>query len=111
MPTVFCRGCSKEIHAAASHYPHCRAPQGGLTAEVQGSPWLAIVGLVLATLAILCARQVEFLDHDQIVGTGALSSLGLAACAINLHQNRSGKGMACTAAVLPAVSLLVFIGS
>lgn len=111
MPMVFCRACGKEIHAAALDCPHCGAPQAGLAAGVQGSPWLAIVGLVLAILSTLCALQVDSFDHDQIVGAGALASLGLTAGAINLQQNRSGKGMASTAVVLSAVSLLVFIGS
>ena len=111
MHMVFCRGCSEQIHAAASHYPHCRAPQTSLAARVPGFPWLAIVCLALAILSTLCTHQVDSFDHDQIVGADALSSLGLAAGVINLRQNGSSKGMASTAAVLPAVSLLVFIGS
>jgi hypothetical protein len=111
MPTVFCRGCGKEIHAAALHCPHSGTPQACLAARVRGFPWLAIVCLALAILSTLCALQVDSFDQDQIVGAGALASLELAAGAINLHKNGSSKGMASTAAVLPAVSLLVFIGS
>ena len=108
---VFCRDGGKVIHAAVLHCPHCGAPQAGLATRVPGFPWLAIVCLALAILSTLCTHQVDSFDQDQIVGAGALARLGLAAGVINLQQNGSSKGMASRAAVLPAVSLLVFIGS
>lgn len=108
---AFCRGCGKEMHETAPHCPECGAPQVSRGAAASDSSWLAISSLVSAILAGICALQVETFDHDQITGGVALSVIGLVSGAINLQQKRPGKGLAITAVVMSAVSLLVLIGS
>jgi hypothetical protein len=108
---VFCRGCGKEIHNSAPLCPHCGAPQIQAAGVTSGPLWLAIVSIVLAVLAAICAVQVNSFDRDQLVGGSAIALVALAAGAINLQQKKPGKGISVTAVIVSAVSFFILIGS
>ena len=107
---VFCRGCGKEIHDTAPLCPHCGAPQTQAAGVASGSLGLAIIGIVLAILAAICAVQVNSFDRDQLIGGSAIALVALAAGAINSQQKKPGKGLSVTAIVVAAVSFLILIG-
>lgn len=111
MSMVFRRGCGKEIHNFALLCPNCGAPQTRIASSTNGPLWLAIVSIVLAVLAAICAVQVNSFDHEQLAGGSAIALVALTAGAINLQQKKPGKGISVTAIAVAAVCFLVLIGS
>ncbi|OUM04836.1 hypothetical protein BW686_24460 [Pseudomonas syringae] len=114
MAMVFCRGCAKEIHETALSCPQCGASQVSATPVKPpgdaGSPWMAIVSLVLSIVCTLALFDDGEWDLDTIVGLGMFSIAGLVLGIISINKKKPGNGIAIAGTVLSAVSLLIFLG-
>lgn len=76
MAMVFCRACAKEIHETAPTCPQCGANQQLTIAATNGagSPWLAILSLVLGVICVLSLFDNSEWDRDTVFGLGTFSN-------------------------------------
>lgn len=112
MAMVFCRACAKEIHETAPTCPQCGASQHvaiAATSDV-GSPWLAILSLILGILCVLSLFDDSEWDRDTLIGLGALSVTGLICGIISINQKKSGNNLAISGVVLSAIATFIFVG-
>ena len=113
MAMVFCRGCAKELHETAITCPQCGASQiNSATPPLAnaGSPWMAIVSLVLSIVCTLALFDQSEWDTATIQGLGLFSVAALILGIITINTKRPGYGMAIAGTVLSGVSLLIFVG-
>lgn len=112
MAMVFCRACAKEIHETAPTCPQCGARQHVALATTNGigSPWLAILSLVLGIISILSLFDDSEWDKDTLVGLGFFSVAGLICGIISINQKKSGNNLAIAGVVLSALATLIFVG-
>lgn len=110
MAMVFCRGCGKEIHETAPTCPQCGASQHTTIQKISsGSPWMAIISLVLGIICALTIFDDSEWDNDTIVGLVMFSGIGLILGIIHIAQKRSGPNIAIAGVILSAISLLIFV--
>lgn len=110
---VFCRGCAKELHETAVTCPQCGASQ--ITSATPplanvGSPWMAIISLVLSIVCTLALFDQSEWDTETIQGLGLFAVAALILGIITINTKRPGYGMAIAGTVLSGVSLLIFVG-
>lgn len=109
MSLVFCRGCGKEIHTSAPTCPHCGALQADQ--EKRESIWMAVVALVLGTLAFLSGFAPGPMDRDTLIGGFLFVVISIALATIQLAQKRSGRGISIAAIVFSGLGLLILAGN
>jgi len=109
---VFCRACAKELHETAPTCPQCGASQHIVQAAPAGtgSPWLAIVSLILGIICLLTLLDDSEWDRDTLFGTSIFSVAGLACGIISINQKKSGNNLAIAGVVLSAIAMLCFAG-
>lgn len=112
MAMVFCRACAKEIHETAPTCPQCGATQQvAVTAtNVVGSPWLAILSLILGVISALCLFDESEWDRDTVAGLSTFSIAGLICGIISINQKKPGNNLAIAGVILSAIATLVFVG-
>ena len=109
---VFCRACAREIHETAPMCPQCGASQQVAISATHGSgsPWLAILSLVLGVICILSLFDDSEWDRDTLAGLGTFSVAGLICGIICINQKKSGNNLAIAGVILSAIAMLIFIG-
>ncbi|MFJ7795610.1 DUF4190 domain-containing protein [Pseudomonas sp. NPDC096950] len=112
MAMVFCRACAKEIHETAPTCPQCGARQqvDPVATTGVGSPWLAILSLILGILCILSLFDDSEWDRDTLGGLGIFSVAGLVCGIISINQKKPGNNLAVAGVVLSAIATLIFFG-
>ncbi|MGF6208507.1 DUF4190 domain-containing protein [Pseudomonas frederiksbergensis] len=112
MAMVFCRACAKEIHETAPACPQCGASQPVALAATPGigSPWLAILSLILGIICLLTLLDDSEWDRDTVVGMSTFSVAGLVCGIISINQKKPGNNLAIAGVILSAIATLVFIG-
>src|SRR5574343_56632 len=100
---VYCRGCGVGIHQLANTCPHCGAPQGANTTLAQGSvpefgnigsPWPAILSLVLGAICLLALFDESAWDRDTLIGYFSLAIPGLVLGIAAVSKRSSAHGVA-----------------
>lgn len=88
MTMVFCRACAKELHETAPTCIQCGASQhvALAPASVVGSPWLAIVSMVLGILCLLSLFDDSDWDKDTLFGLGLFCVAGFVCGIISINQ-------------------------
>lgn len=111
MTMVFCRACAKEIHETAPMCPQCGASQQVAIPATNGvgSPWLAIVSLILGVICALCLFDNSEWDRDTAVGLSTFSIAGLISGIISINQKKPGNNLAIAGVVLSAIATLVVV--
>lgn len=112
MAMVFCRACAKELHETAPTCTQCGASQHVTLApaSVVGSPWLAIVSMVLGILCLLSLFDDSEWGKDTLFGLGIFSVAGLVCGIISINQKKPGNNLAIAGVVMSAIATLVFVG-
>jgi hypothetical protein len=111
MAMVYCRACAKELHETAPSCPQCGASQQAVVPpHAVGTPWLAIVSLVLGILCVLSLFDDSEWDRDTLTGLGAFAVAGLICGIISINKRNPGHNLAIAGVVLSGLAGLVFLG-
>ncbi|MBK5373197.1 DUF4190 domain-containing protein [Pseudomonas sp. TH43] len=111
MAMVYCRACAKELHETAPTCPQCGASQQAVVPpQVAGSPWLAIVSLVLGILCVLSLFDDSEWDRDTLAGLSVFAVAGLICGIISINKRNSGNNLAIAGVILSGMAALVFLG-
>ncbi|MFW9081575.1 DUF4190 domain-containing protein [Pseudomonas sp. P2757] len=111
MAMVYCRACAKELHETAPTCPQCGAgQQANVPHQQAGSPWLAIVSLVLGILCVLSLFDDSEWDSDTLAGLSVFAVAGLVCGILSINKRLPGHNLAIAGVVLSGIAALVFIG-